>query len=180
DNIEKYWRRYELTQPVLGSMETYAADENDHFVVAITDNKFRKKMVEMATLKKWKFINYIHPSNIVSNNLKIGIGNIICPKCIIGPKSVIGDFNILNCSATISHDCIVGNFNLISSFCGLAGHVKIQDNNFFSLHSAVIPKINIGSNNIVAPAIIIDRDVENDSTIFYRYKEKVLAIPKAI
>jgi sugar O-acyltransferase (sialic acid O-acetyltransferase NeuD family) len=180
EGIEKYWRKYKLQQPVLGSMETYDHEKDDYFIIPMMNNSFRKERAEQAISKGWNLVNYIHPSVIISKSASIGIGNIICPNCIIGANACIGDFNILNCSATVSHDCTIGNFNVLSSYCGLAGYVKIRDNNLFSLHTAVIPNISIGSNNKVAPTMVVDRDVEDDSTIFYRFKEKVIAIPKAI
>ena len=77
----------------------------------------------------------------------------------------------------ISHDCEVGNGNFFSK-AGIAGHVKIGSNNYFGIGSVVIPHTVIGDNNLIQAGMTIDRSVKDDTTVFYRFKEKVMAIPK--
>jgi mannose-6-phosphate isomerase-like protein (cupin superfamily) len=55
---------------------------------------------------------------------------------------------------------------------------NIGDENLFGVNSATIPGISVGSRNKIAAGMILDKNVEDDSIIFHRFKEKVIAIPK--
>ena len=175
-NRENYYNKYGFTAPILGDIENYLPSDDEFFILGVADIIFRQKILKIVLSKSYKFTNFIHHSCIVSRNLQLGVGNVICPGCIIGSNVKIGDFNMLNCHATISHDCIVGNNNIFSSYSGTAGHVTIDNNNMFSLHSAIIPNLSVGSNNIIQAGMVVDKNIENDSVIFHRFKEKVLLV----
>ena len=64
------------------------------------------------------------------------------------------------------------------SVAGLAGSVKVGSNNYFGLRSTVIPGVEVGNNNVIQAGMIVDKNVKDDTTVFYRFKEKVMAIPK--
>ena len=72
---------------------------------------------------------------------------------------------------------MVGDNNFLS-VAGLAGTVKVGNNNYFGLRSTVIPGVEVGNNNVIQAGMIIDKNVKDDTTVFYRFKEKVMAIPK--
>ena len=66
-------------------------------------------------------------------------------------------------------------------FCpnmGLSGNTVVGNQNLFSLNVATIPNITIGDNNVIAPNMVIEKNIKSDSTYFHRFKEVVLVIPK--
>lgn len=176
-NIEKYYKAYNFSAPVLGDVNSYTPVENDFFVVGIANAEFRNKMINIMDEKGADFVNLIHPTCIVAKNAKLGRGNILSSYCVIGPKVIMGDFNLLTSYTAISHDCIVGNNNSFSSSI-ICGHTKIGDNNQFYIRTTVIPWIEIGDECVLQAGMTIDKNVPSGSTVFYRYKEKVLAVPK--
>jgi NDP-sugar pyrophosphorylase family protein len=176
-NIEKYWKVYQLEKPVIGDVDSYTIETNDCFLVGIADVNFRWRMIEIIKSKGGNFINLIHPTAIVSKTAKLGEGNIINPYCMIGPNVQIGNFNLLTSQSVISHDCTVGNNNAFSTAL-LCGHVVIGNNNNFGIRSTVIPHISMGDNNTIQAGMIVDKSVTNDSVVFHRFKEKVIAITK--
>jgi UDP-3-O-[3-hydroxymyristoyl] glucosamine N-acyltransferase len=176
-NIDKYWSKYNFKIPVCCDIDSYMPSENEEVLIALADIKFRNEIIEKLVMKNARFASFIHSSVIIPDSVKLGIGNIIYPYCIIGPNTVIGDFNMITSYSFISHDCTVGNGNFLST-AGLAGRIKIGNNNFFGIRSTVIPNITIGNNNVIQAGMTIDKFVHDNSTIFYRYKEQVLAIPK--
>jgi len=97
---------------------------------------------------------------------------------MIVANTEIGNHNLITSYSFISHDCKIGNGNFFST-AGLAGRITIGDNNFFGIRSTVIPHVSIGSSNVVQAGMIVDKSVKDNTTIFYRYKEQILAIPKA-
>jgi sugar O-acyltransferase (sialic acid O-acetyltransferase NeuD family) len=178
DIDDKKMLQYEYKSPYLGRVEDYIIEDNDCFIIAIGNNEYRKENAEKIIYKKGKFINLIHRTCIIANTAKIGTGNIINPFSWIGPEAKVGDFNWISQSC-ISHDCHVGNFNFFST-SGVCGNVKIGHENTFNARSTVIPQINIGNNNLIQAGMVVNKNLGDDETVFYRYKEQVLAIPKEV
>ncbi len=177
-NIEKYWAKYKLKAPVLCDIDSYMPSENEEILISISDIPFRNDIIERLLKKNANLANFIHSSVIIPESVQLGIGNIIYPFCIIGPNTIIGNFNMITSYSFISHDCIIGNGNFFST-AGTGGRIKIGNNNFFGIRSTVIPHVSIGNNNIIQAGMIVDKPVKDNTTVFYRYKEQVLAIPKA-
>jgi sugar O-acyltransferase (sialic acid O-acetyltransferase NeuD family) len=176
-NIDKYWKKYNLKAPVLCDIDSYIPSEKEEVLIGISDIKFRNGIIEKLIDKKAQFMNFIHKSVIIPDQVTLGIGNIIYPFCIIGPNTKIGNFNMVTSYSFISHDCVIGNGNFLST-AGIAGRVIIGDYNFFGIRSTVIPNVEIGNNNVVQAGMIVDKSLKDETTIFYRFKEQILAIPK--
>jgi len=176
-NIETYWAKYKLKAQVLCDIDTYIPSENEEVLLGISDIVFRNKMIELLLKKNVRMASFIHTSVIIPDTVQLGNGNIIYPFCIIGPNAVLGDFNMITSYSVISHDCIIGNGNFFST-AGVSGRINIGDNNFFGIRSTVLPHVSIGNNNLIQAGMVVDKNIKDNTTVFYRYKEQVLAIPK--
>ncbi|PIF59329.1 acetyltransferase [Flavobacterium sp. 2] len=176
-NIENYWKKYNLQKPVLGDIDTYDFENGVEVLIGISDIKFRNEIINKLKIKGTIFFQFIHHSVIIPDNIELGEGNIIYPFCIIGPNTKIGNFNMITSYSFISHDCIIGDGNFFST-AGIAGRVSIGSNNFFGIRSTVIPHITIGNENLIQAGMIVDKPVKDQTTIFYRYKESIIAVPK--
>jgi sugar O-acyltransferase (sialic acid O-acetyltransferase NeuD family) len=176
-NFERNAKKYAFTQPYLGTVETYPLSEKDNLIFGFANIASRKRMIERLADRNVKFATIIHPSSQVAASAVLGNGNIIYPNCVIGPGSRMGDNNLITSFSFISHDCIVGDNNFFAT-AGLSGNVTVGDNNFFGIRSVVIPSITIGSGNTLQAGMTIDKNVGNDETVFYRFKEKVIVISK--
>lgn len=176
-NLEGFYNKYNFSAPVLSDIDSYIPIEDVEVLIGVSDNKFRRKMIEALLQKGAKIGSFIHHSVLIPDSIELGIGTIVYPFCIIEQYAVLGDYNIITSYSFISHDCIIGNNNFFSS-AGIAGHVKIGNDNYFGIRSTVIPHIDIGNNNIIQAGMVVNKDVNDDTTVFYRYKEQVLAIPK--
>jgi UDP-3-O-[3-hydroxymyristoyl] glucosamine N-acyltransferase len=177
-NIEKYYKKYELTLPVLGDIDTYTIPNDTEVLIGVSDIHFKAEVIEKLLKRNVNFANFIHYSAILSTTIRMGVGNIIYPFCVIGPNVMIGDFNLVTSYSFISHDSTLGNNNFLST-AGIAGRVQIGNMNFFGIRSTILPNITIGDINIIQAGMTVDKDIQSDSTIFYRFKEKILAIPKS-
>jgi sugar O-acyltransferase (sialic acid O-acetyltransferase NeuD family) len=174
---DTYVKKYGYKKPYLGLTENYSPQKNDYFIIAIGNNDYRKENAEKIISKGGKIINLIHPTCIIASTAQIGIGNIINPFSMVGPKAKIGNFNIVTSQSFISHDCEVGDYNFLST-TGLCGYVKVGNENTFNIKTTVIPNIKIGNRNQIQAGMIVDKNVDDDTTVFHRFKEKVIAIPK--
>lgn len=177
DHLEDHYDIYNFEAPVLGDIDSYIPKKNEEILIAVSSIKFRKQMIQALLEKNAKIGSFIHYSSIVPKNADLGIGIILYPFCVIEKYAKIGNYNLLTTSSFISHDCVIGENNFFST-AGIAGNVKIGDNNYFGIRSTVVPGIEIGNNNIVQAGMVVNKNIKDDTTIFYRYKEQVLAIPK--
>lgn len=177
-NLANYYRKYNLQAPVIGDIDSYTPRSGDRFVLGVANIAFRNQLIVKLESKGAEFINLIHQTAMVSRTAIIGRGNVINPNCMIGPNVILGDFNLLTSGSIISHDCIVGRNNIFSTAL-LCGHVSVGCGNSFGIRSTVIPHITIGDHSTIQAGMIVDKDVPNESTVFHRFKEKIIAIPKA-
>jgi sugar O-acyltransferase (sialic acid O-acetyltransferase NeuD family) len=171
NNSEKY--QFEL--PLLGSTKDYEYTKKYSYVVAFSNIAYKKILTTKLLGIGVSFPNIIHPSAEVSSSAKLGFGNIIGSNCIIGPATFLGNFNLLTSYSFVSHDCSVGSFNFFST-AGLSGGATVADENFFGIRSTLLPSVTVGSRCMIQAGMVIDKDVLDDSTVFYRYKEKIIAI----
>ncbi len=176
-NLEKYYQKYNFKAPVLCDIDGYSPAPDEEVLICIADINFRKKMIDILHKKNAVIGSFIHDSVILPKSHKIGIGNIAYPFCILEKYAVIGNYNIITSYSFISHDCTVGDNNFFAS-SGIAGHVNIGNDNYFGIRSTVIPHIQIGNSNVIQAGMVIDKSVKDDTTVFYRFKEKIMAIPK--
>ena len=178
-NIDKYYNKYNYDAPILSDIDSYAPNPNEEVLIGVSDINFRKKMIEILLTKKANIGSFVHHTVILPKSAQIGVGLIVYPYCIIEQFSLIGDYNLITSYSFISHDCVIGNNNFFST-AGIAGTVTIGNNNYFGIRSTVIPHIKIGNDNIIQAGMVINKSIKDDTTVFYRYKEQVLAIPKKI
>jgi acetyltransferase-like isoleucine patch superfamily enzyme len=176
-NIDKYWKKYQLQKPVLGNVDDFQFVEEVEVLIGISDINYRNIIISKLEAIGVVFCQFIHHSVIMSKTIELGKGNVIYPFCIIGPNTKIGDFNMVTSYSFISHDCDIGSGNFFST-AGIAGRALIGDNNFFGIRSTVLPSISIGHNNVIQAGMVVDKKVKDNSVLFYRFKEQVLAIPK--
>jgi len=176
-NIDKYWKKYQLKKPVIGDIDSYTFENEIEVLIGISDIKFRNEIISKLTAKQVSFLQFIHHSVILPETCVLGKGNIIYPFCIVGPNTTIGDFNMITSYGCISHDCTIGAGNIFSTSI-IAGRVWIGNDNFFGIRATVIPHVTIGNQNIIQAGMIVDKSIKDDTTVFYRYKESIIAIPK--
>jgi sugar O-acyltransferase (sialic acid O-acetyltransferase NeuD family) len=167
--------KYHFNRPFLGKIVDWNFDKSFKYVFGFANIEGRSKLIDQLKFLDLDFLTIIHPSVQIAKSANIGKGNVIYPNSVIGPNVSLGDFNLITSFSFISHDCKIGNNNFFST-SGLSGNVNVGDNNFFGIRSTVIPSINIGSNNVIQAGMTIDKDISENETVFYRFKEKVSII----
>jgi sugar O-acyltransferase (sialic acid O-acetyltransferase NeuD family) len=177
DNPISY-EQYRFSAPFLGTVQNHSVMLDKYYIMGIANLMYRKPIVDRFLSKGARFITFIHPSAYVSPSAKIGIGVVIAPNVNIGPNVVIGDFTLLNARASMGHDSVIGQHNFISPNVCFSGFTKVGDENLFGINSASIPGIIVGNRNKIAAGMVLDKPVENDTVVFHRFKEKVLAVQK--
>ena len=169
---------YQFSAPFLGPISGHKVREDVEYLIGIANLKFRRSITEKLQQAGARFTDFIHPDIYLSASAIIGKGVIIAPNANIGFNVVIGDFTLINARCSLGHDTKIGRFNFITPNVCFSGFTTIGDENLFGINSATIPGIKVGHRNKIAAGMVLDRNVDNDSTVFYRHKERVIAIPK--
>lgn len=177
DNPENY-KAYRFSASYLGSIKEHSVRNDCHYLIGIANLEYRKYFIESFLFRGARFAGLIHPTAFVSPSAKIGEGVVICPMANIGPNVVIGDYTMINSRCSIGHDTKVGKFNFISPNVCFSGFTEIGDENLFGINSATIPEIKVGNRNKIMAGMVLDKPVGNGEVVFYRFKEKVIAVPK--
>lgn len=130
-------------------------------IISIGDNSVRYYVLNQIKelVPSFKFINAIHPSVIIGENVEIGVGVIMMAGCIINPKSKIGNFAFFATGAQVDHDCNIGNFTSISAGSITGGFVTLKDFSAITLGVTVIDRLTIGSNTLVGAGSLVIKDL---------------------
>jgi sugar O-acyltransferase (sialic acid O-acetyltransferase NeuD family) len=178
DNPENY-AMYEFSAPLLGGVKDHKVHRGQYYVIGIGSLEYKRSLIDCLKARGAKFASFIHSSAYISESAIIGDGTIIGPNATIGPNVIVGNYNLINSRCSLGHDTVIGDYNIISPNVCFSGFTKIGDENLFGINSATIPNITVGNKNKISAGMILDQNVGDNSVVFYRFKEKVIAIPRA-
>ena len=136
----------------------------DGGLITIGDNWSRFYVRQSITkqLPNFKFINAIHPSVIIGENVNIGFGVVIMAGCIINPKTTIGDFTFFATGAQIDHDCTIEDYASISAGSVLGGYVIVKEYAAITLGVTIIDRLTIGSNTLIGSGSLVTKSFPNN------------------
>ncbi|MBP1949060.1 acetyltransferase [Virgibacillus litoralis] len=118
-------------------------------VVAIGENKIRKKIVDKVNLLPQQFLSVIHSTAVVSKSAAIGYGTVIMPNAVINANAEIGMHCIINTGAVIEHDNNIGDYTHISPNATLTGGVTSGEGVHVGSTATIIPGKHLGSWSVI-------------------------------
>lgn len=152
---------YLLGVPVLPA-STYHPAENDHFIVAIGNNRIRKKVVESHS---FSFSIAASPTASISKFAVIGEGSVLMPQAVVNAGAVVGQHCIVNSGAVVEHDCRLDDFVHISPNASLAGHVRVGEGTQIGIGACVIQSVTIGKWVTVGAGAVILKDIPDYAVV---------------
>ena len=132
-------------------------------IISIGNNYTRKRIYESHTIIDQQPL--IHPSAIISKDVKIGVGSVVMPNVVINSGAVIGKNCIINSSAVIEHDCYIEDYVHISPNAALAGGVKIMEGSHIGIGSSIIQLMTIGKWTTIGAGSVIIKNIPDNSTV---------------
>lgn len=123
--------------------------EDTRVVVAIGENKIRKKIADQVNLLPEQFLSVIHPTAVVSKSAVIGYGTVIMPNAVINANAEIGMHCIINTGAVIEHDNNIGDYTHISPNATLTGDVTSGEGVHVGSTATIIPGKHLGSWSVI-------------------------------
>lgn len=122
-------------------------DNTIPLIICVGYKNMRKRIFVFEKLKNigFQFINIIHPSVVIGENIEMGVNNIIFPNTCIENNVTIGNNNIIWSQTLIGHDAKIGNHNYLSARVLLGGNCILQDGCFLGNQVATINDLNIAN-----------------------------------
>jgi sugar O-acyltransferase (sialic acid O-acetyltransferase NeuD family) len=144
-------------------------------VISIGDNWGRYHVYNqiLKLAPTFKFVNAIHPSVVIGNNVKLGVGIVAMAGCIFNPKSQIGDFTFFATGAQIEHDCQIGDFASISAGSVTGGYVKLGKFSAITLGVTVVDRLEIGENTVIGSGSLVTKSLP-DNVLAYGFPAKII------
>jgi sugar O-acyltransferase (sialic acid O-acetyltransferase NeuD family) len=137
-------------------------------IISIGDNWSRyyvyNKIIEQ--LSDFEFVNAIHPSVIIGNNVKLGKGIVAMAGCIFNPKSVIEDFTFFATGAQIEHDCFIDKFSSISAGSITGGYVKLGKFSAITLGVTIMDRVEIGENTVIGSGSLVVKSLPDNVLVY--------------
>jgi sugar O-acyltransferase (sialic acid O-acetyltransferase NeuD family) len=177
DNPNNY-HAYQFSAPLLGAIKDHVIRKDCFYMIGIANLLYRRLFVERFLAQGASFHGFIHPTAYISPSVKMGQGVVIGPHVNLGPNTVVGDFSMINSRCSLGHDTKIGKYNFISPNVCFSGFTRVGSGNLFGINSVTIPGIKVGDNNKIMAGMVLDKNVGDDEVVFYRFKEKVIAVSK--
>lgn len=157
---------FNCSKRVIGSISGYKPESDHIFLMALGNPALKKAVAETLLSEGAEFLTFVHPSAIVGNNVTLGRGTVICPRCILTTDIVVGDFVMFNAASGGGHDVRVGDYCTISGGCDLTGGVVLEEGAFLGSSVSIIPGKRVGAWAKVGAGSVVVGNVKPGTTVF--------------
>ena len=137
-------------------------------VITIGDN-YSRDIVRRAVEEKipdFNWVNAVHPSCIIGNNVNFGKGVVAMAGCIFNTGAKLGDFTFFATGAQIEHDCTIENFASVSAGSVMGGFVRIGQYSAVTLGCTIMDRLSIGQNSVIGSGSLVHRNVPDNVLCF--------------
>ena len=150
---------------IVGKVSDYKSYINDcDFVVAIGNNKVRKRIQSELTEDGAVMATLVHPTAVIGSGVSIGRGTVVMAGAIINANAIIGEGVIVNTSSSVDHDCVIDSYCHISVGAHLAGTVFVGSETMIGAGATVINNISICEDSIIGAGAVVIEDIVDRGT----------------
>ncbi len=134
---------------VMGDLPYFFSQGFKTLVLAIGNNKVRKKIHDGWAEFGFLFPTVIHPDAFVDPSASMGMANIVGPKVVIGASVVIGENNIINSSCVVEHESFIGSHCHIAPGAVICGRVVVGDEVMVGANSTIIDYLAVANKTLL-------------------------------
>jgi sugar O-acyltransferase (sialic acid O-acetyltransferase NeuD family) len=139
--------------------------EHDCIVIAIGDNRIRKRKYDEMFALGERITTIIHPRSILGENVSIGNGAQVIAGAVINTGAIIGDDTIINTGCIIDHHTEIGDHVHIAPGSNLGGCVRVGEGALIGIGATVMPGISLGAWSTVGAGAVVNRNVGAGKTV---------------
>jgi sugar O-acyltransferase (sialic acid O-acetyltransferase NeuD family) len=150
---------------VLGDLAQLSAITHDALIVAVGDNHTRARIFARLTKMGERMAVARHPCTVVSEDVDIGEGAMICAGVIVNTGTRIGCNVILNTGCTVDHHTTIGHHVHIAPGVHMGGDVSVGERALVGLGAVVLPRISIGEGSTVGAGSVVTENVPPHTTV---------------
>ena len=147
--------------------DTYSPSEID-LLIGITyqnKNETRREYYQKGIEKGYPMNGFISKNSNLSENISIGLNNIVLSGNLIQTDVQIGENNILWNTNHIGHHSKISNNCFISSHVIISGNCEVGENVFFGVNSTVIDNIIIGDYSLIGAGAVVKENTEENEVV---------------
>lgn len=150
--------------PVAWGRRLLAEDDTIEAVIAIGDNRIRRRVAEQLGLSEERYAVLVHPQAVLGSYVTLGKGTVIQPGAIVNYGARVGSHCVLNTGAIIEHDCRIGSFTHLSPGTAIAGNVTVGEGTHIGIGATVIQGIEIGAWSTIGAGAVVIRPIPGGCT----------------
>ena len=157
---------FEGYPPIVDSVEHYQPQEDDVFICALGEPKWKRHYAEIMLAKGGQFINIIHGRAYLGKNTTLGKGCILSKDVSVSCDIKIGDFVTLQRLVTIGHDSSIGDYCNVGAMSFMGGGASLGEETTVFPGSNILPHIKVGNRCVVGAGSVVVRRVKDGKTVF--------------
>ena len=146
---------FENYPPILASVEDYIIQPNDVFICALGDVNYKRIYVQKIIEKGGTFVSLVHPTAVLGNNAKIGVGCVIGAYSNLSCDTQVGDFVTFSIRSGMGHDSTIGNYTHVGGMTNISGFVQIGENVTIHPCCNIVPHRKIGDSSIIGTGSVV-------------------------
>ncbi len=151
---------------VLDKIEKYKPLSDFVFSVAVQSPKIKLQIADNFISKGVTFINLIHPTTVIGEDVNLGIGCILCPYVVLSSNLMINNFVIFNTYSYASYDSEIGDGCTINPHCGVMISAKLGKGVFMGSSSIVFPRKSVGNFAFIGAGSVVLNNVKENEKVF--------------
>lgn len=152
--------------PVLGNCDYLGSlDEEVYAVIAIGSAKVKKMVAEkLSAYPRVHFATLVDPSVILSDQVKLGEGCIVCAGSVLTVGITIGNHVIINLDCTLGHDAVISDYVTVYPSVNISGNVFVGEETELGTGMQIIQGKRIGRQSIIGAGAVVVKDIPEKCT----------------
>jgi len=162
DSLENY----KYNTKVISGVDAYKPQKNDVFICSIANIKAKMRCCHKILAKGGQFINLIHPTAVIGQNVVMGQGVILGPYVLLTCDLTIGDFVTISSHSGVAHDSTIGDWCCINGWCVINGCSVLGEAVFLGSNAVILPGSRVGKHAFVGAGSLVLRRVRDYEKVF--------------
>lgn len=170
DNVNDLPSKYLFDKyKILSSLEEViniftSLDNNYCIGVGGIDNKI--KLIKLFNSLGGELCSVISKECIIGkHNVSIGKGSVIMPGVKISNNVSLGVANLVYYNSVITHDCSIGDYCEIAPSVNILGRVSVGQRVWCGANCTILPKITISNDVVIGAGAVVTKNIENKCTV---------------